>query len=246
MSILRTLLAASGLEGGVRFQSIENNDKVFLQRYLPAPSAFNACACSVAQYCPDPTWTGAQFLCHYGDNCTANSVIWSIPGFRKSCTTVDSTLRSDLQCFFNKTCLNILLSMYNVDMSKRQPLPPATLNISVLNSSALLSFRPNDTIEKIFNELMIDYWKIQVNYVRYYNSCAPISCTYTVTRRLNLFYVITMITTFFGGLAITFRLLVPIFVRFMYWILNCRHTDNLNINDERSTTSSWSKDKIFF
>src|SRR5205823_4909629 len=96
VSMLRVLLAASGLEGDIRFQSIEVNRNTFLQRYAPAPSAFNACACSVARNCPDPTWSGAQFLCYHGDNCTAGSVVWSIPGLIKSCTAFDRILGSDL------------------------------------------------------------------------------------------------------------------------------------------------------
>ena len=238
LSILRTLLFASGLEGDIRFQSIEVNGKTFLQRYSPAPSAFNACACSVARSCPDSVWSGAQFLCYYGDNCTAGSTVWSIPGFIKSCTAFDSIFGSDLRCFFSRTCIDTLLSMYNVDMPKREPLPSATLNIEVLNSSALLSFSPNDTMENMLDELMIDDWKMRTNYVGYYNSCAPARCTYTITRRTNLLYAVTLITTFFGGLAISFRLFVPICVRFVHWIWIHRHHYYSNTNDQRSTRSS--------
>ena len=234
VSIGRALWTATGCGGEMNFQPIEINGKVQIQRYLPAPPAYNACACSVARHCPDPSWSGAQFLCYYGDNCTSGTVIWSIPGLVKSCTSFDSVLASDLRCFFNKTCLDILLSMYNVDMPKRQPLSSATLNTTVLNISILSTFRPEDTIQSILNELTIDNWKISTNYYKYYNSCAPAKCVYTITRRLDLFYVLTMITTYFGGLAVTFRLFVPICVRFLYWIFTCRHNNHSNINDQRS------------
>ena len=239
ISLLRTLLTGGGFEGGIQFQSVEINGKTLLQRYLPAPSAYNVCACSVARNCPDPTWSGAQFLCYYGDNCTAGSVVWSIPGLIKACTAADSFLGSDLRCFFSKTCLNMLLSMYNVDMSKRQALPPDTLNINILNTSTLVSFLPTDTIEKIFNELMVDDWTMRTNFAGYYNSCAPATCTHTVARRMNFFYAFTMITTFSGGLVVTFRLLIPMCVRIVCWILMHRQNNHSNTSHQTSTTSSY-------
>lgn len=241
MSVGHTLWSASGLESGMSFQSIQINGKELLQRYLPAPSAYDACACSVARNCPDPAWSGAQFLCHYGNNCTIDTVIWSIPGFIRSCTVADSIYSSDLRCFFDKTCLNTLLSMYNVDMPNRDPLPSATLNINVLDSSTLVSFLRTDTIEKIFGELMVDHWDIRTNYGGYYNSCAPAKCIYTFNQRMDLFYVLTMITTFFGGLAVTIRLLSPICVRFIYWIYTYRQNNHSNINDRRSMELSRGK-----
>jgi hypothetical protein len=237
VSLLRTSLSSSGLEGGIRFQSIEIDGKSFLQRYLPPPSAYNACACSVARSCSDPTWSDAQLLCYHGDNCTKGNAIWSVPGLIKSCTFLDSTLGSDLRCFFDRSCLNTLLSMYNLDMPNRQAPPSATLNINVLNASTLISFQPTDRIEKILSELMIDDWKIRTDYAGYYNSCAPARCTYTFTRRLNILYAFTLITTYVGGLVVTFRLLLPICVRFVYWIFKRRQNEHSNTNNEQSTTN---------
>jgi hypothetical protein len=241
VSLLRTLLTASGMESDMSFQSIDINGKALLQRYSPAPSAYNACACSVARNCPDPAWSGGQFLCDYGNNCTAGTVVWSIPGLIRQCTVLDSMLGSDLRCFFDQTCLDILLSMYNIDMPERLPLPSATLNITALDSSTLLSFLPTDTIGTIVDQLMIDEWTMLTNFVGYYNACNPASCTYTFTRKMDLFYVFTMISTFFGGLVVTFRLLVPICVLFVHWILTGHQGSHSNINDQRSTQRSCGK-----
>lgn len=241
MSMARTLWAASGLEHAMKFQLANINGKVQLQRYVPAPPAYDICACGVARNCPDPSWSGAQFLCYYGNNCTVGTVIWNIPGLTKACTPIESVMGSDLRCFFDKICLDMFLSMYNIDMPKRQPLPSAILHINTLNSSTLSSFRPDDTIETLFRELMIDDWILGTNYVGYYNSCAPAKCTYTVTRRMNLFYVFTMITTFFGGIAVTFSLIVPICVRFFYWILTYRQAHHSDTHDQRSPNHSRGK-----
>ena len=244
MSVGRTLWAAGGYDREMNFQSFQINRTTLLQRYVPGPSGFNVCACSVARNCPDPNWSGAQFLCHYGDNCAKGTVVWSIPGFVKSCMNLDSMLDSDLRCLYDKTCLDTLLSMYNIDMPKREPLPSATLNISVLDSSASSSFRPDNTIETIFGELMIDNWHIRTNYAGYYNNCAPAKCTYRITRRMDVFYVITTITTFFGGLAVTLRLLIPLCVRFLYWIFTCRQNHHSNIDDRRP--GKYSSGKLSF
>ena len=241
LSIGRTLWTAGGYDSGMNFQLVNISEKAQLQRYIPAPSAYNACACSIARNCPDPAWSGAQFLCHYGDNCTKDTVVWSMPGLVKACTSLDSVLSSDLRCFYDKTCLDIFLTMYNVDTSKRQPLSSVTFNISALINLPSPSFQPTDSLEVIFRGLMIDDWKMSHHYDSYYNACAPATCTYTISGRLGLFYIFTIIPTFLGSLAVTFRLFIPICVRFIYWIMTYRHNRRSNTNDQRSTNLPSSK-----
>jgi hypothetical protein len=123
--------------------------------------------------------------------------------------------------------------MYNVDMPHRLPLPPATLAMSALNASAPSLFLPNDTISTIFDQLMVEEWPVRPNFEGYYKSCAPATCTYTVYRRADLLFIIATLVSLFGGLVVTFRLLVPIAARLVYWTMNKWRGRHINPTDRR-------------
>ncbi|UJR12163.1 hypothetical protein I4U23_016340 [Adineta vaga] len=212
----------SGTESEIRYQSFQVNNNWLLRRYSPAPAAFNECACSVAYDCPDPVWSSGQFICNYGNNCTAGTVIWSIPGLVKSCTFFETMLSSDLRCFFNQTCVNITLSMYNVDMPMRKPLPANTLAMKALDSSIRSPFLPNDKMRTLLEEMMIIDWNFSVNYSGYYTACAPANCVYRLTERFNIIYVITTILGLFGGLNISLKILILVVVRLIIWTKKIR------------------------
>ena len=196
------------------YQSLLVNGSWLIRRYSPAPSDFNVCACSVALDCPKP---GGNFYCVNGNNCTAGSVVWSTPGIIRACIGLEDIFKLDLSCFFNQTCLNIVLSMYNVDMPTRLPLPAATTAILVLNSSAPSRYLPNDTISTIFEQLMVETWNIQSYFEGYYNICAPAICTYTFAQRADIFYIVATIVGLIGGLLVIFRLVVPFSARLTQW-----------------------------
>lgn len=222
------MLAGSGVESNIRYQSLPINDSWLIRRYSPAPPAFNVCACSVSLDCLEPR---GQFFCVNGKNCTAGSVVWTVPGTVTACVGLENVLKSDFRCLFNQTCLNILLSMYNVDLPTRLPLPAATLAIPVLNSSAPSRYLPNDTIGKILDHLMVETWDIQPYFEGYYNICAPAICTYTITQRLDILYIIATIVGLSGGLLVVFRLLVPFFAGTAQWLIvlrHNRHTGNIH------------------
>ena len=83
LSMLRKTMTAYGVDVDIQYPS--------LRRYLPSPPSFNTCACSVALHCPDPSWSGGQFICQYGNNCTKGSVVWGVPGFVKACNDMGQT-----------------------------------------------------------------------------------------------------------------------------------------------------------
>ncbi|CAF3374925.1 unnamed protein product [Rotaria sp. Silwood2] len=241
LTLIDKVMDGYGLEGDTQFQSLIVNGQPLLRRYSPAPSSFNSCACSVSYDCPDPSWSGGQFICQYGRNCTAGSVIWRVPGIAKSCTTIGMLFNSDLRCLFNQTCIDTLLSMYNVDMPSRLPLPESTLHITALNNSIPSRFSPTTKIRYLFYELALEEWNIHPSFENYYNVCSPIKCTYIIPRQMNVIYILSTIVGFYGGLSIIFRLLVPLIVRFIYWIIFNRRNDP---QYTRTTASGTSPGKI--
>ena len=230
---IRMALAVISGESGMRFQKFELNGKPVIQRYSPAPSAFNVCACSVAQTCPDPQKTGGPFICYYGNNCTKNTTKWTVPGISSGCTYYERLLGSDLRCFYDRTCINTMLSMFNVDMPNRLPLPNASYKFSPLNAAIHSKFSPNTTIEVLFNELNLEQWVVLPNYEGHYAICKPKSCTYLVTERSGLTDTISKVISYFGGLSVTLKLLVPLLVRFAYWLARrwCRRRSSINEHD---------------
>ena len=108
--------------------------------------------------------------------------------------------------------------MYDLGIPNRLPLPSATQKISALKNSTASLFAPDDTIWTAYNRLLIEEWEVRSNYESYYDACAPPTCTYTITRRADYLYVASTLVGIFGGLSVTFRLLVPLIVRLAYGI----------------------------
>ena len=209
----------SGTQSGMSFLFDQTDDQSVLRRYSRAPLDSTACACSVVLNCPDPAWSGGQFLCQQGNNCTAGTVTWSIPGLVTSCTTLDTILNSDLRCFYNQSCFKTLLSMFNVDMPNRLPLPSSISGINMLDTSKPSKFSPKDTIGTIYDQLMVEQWLLLPNHGGYYGACAPAVCTYAVSERIDVLYFIATLFGVIGGLAVTLHLLVSAVAQLVQWLL---------------------------
>ena len=212
------MIAASAIQNGMRFQLLNASGKSLLRRVSLAPPTIDTCACSIATDCPDSSWFMGNFVCRYGRNCTAGTVVWHFPGYLGACNTAEALLKSDFDCLFNQTCIDTMLSMFNVDIPDRLPLSADTLAIKALNSSQLSSFHSNDKVEAMVRKLMMDEWIIESYYEAYYDECAPTTCTYILNRRMDIVYVVTSIIGLVGGLSVSLRLLVPVALYFLNWL----------------------------
>lgn len=216
--LARISLAASGIESGISYQSTFINGQWSLHFDSSPPATATDCSCSTALACPDTQWSGGQFWCQQGNNCTAGTLVWSIPGLVKSCTTFESHANHDLRCFVNQTCVDMVISMYNVDMPRRLPLPAETRAIKAIDISNTSVYTNTDTFAIIFQK-MLEGWESEVSFERYYNYCAPDTCTYKYTSRWDLIYVVSTVFSLIGGLVVTFRLLIPIVAHILWWIV---------------------------
>jgi hypothetical protein len=141
--------------------------------------------------------------------------LYSVPGIVSGCIPSFSLLQSTLECFYDSMCLNIL-EFLGID----------TLSYPPLNISISSRFSVNTTIETMFNELFIEDWHNTSNFTGYFYACAPISCSYTYTERVNAIYMVTGIISLIGGLIMAFHLLAFFFVKYILRrILKkyCRH-----------------------
>ena len=227
-------MLASGVQSSLDYQSFFFNGSWLINRYSPAPNSLDTCACSISFDCPSPR---GQFFCVEGNNCTPGTVVWGVPGLFKGCISLDNIYFSDLRCFYNQSCLDTVLAMYNVDMPDRQPLPEATLAIAPFNSLTVSRFAPTDSLSKILDQLMIEEWTIQFDFTRYYEACAPLSCTYTSVQRLNFIGVFTSLVGLTGGLSVVLRILVSTSARLLKFLIFYRsrrqhHTPQLQVTTD--------------
>ena len=130
--------------------------------------------------------------------------IYSVPGIFAGCLPRFSLSQSTLECLYDTLCLNVL-GTFGIDTSSRRP-----LNRSISSRHSITT-----TIETMFNELFIEEWHDQSNFTSYFSACAPKSCSYRYTERINPIYMITSMIGLLGGLMMACHLIVLVFVRFI-------------------------------
>ncbi|UJR38718.1 hypothetical protein I4U23_031383 [Adineta vaga] len=108
-----------------------------------------------------------------------------VKGFFTACTSLEALLPSTLDCLYNIKCIHLLINYFP---SLNQ------LNFNWTNST-LPSKQSNITVYDHFLDLFIENWSTEVNYSKYFNECASLSCFQNIhpkkfvksLKRLNLF-----------------------------------------------------------
>ncbi|CAF3312062.1 unnamed protein product [Rotaria sp. Silwood2] len=114
-----------------------------------------------------------------------------VPGFQVGCIPQNALLQSTLECLYNQSCLDILISLTG-----------AVQTTSALNiSNSFSKFNPTTTIGILFDNLMIESWENSTDFNAYFHTCAPKACSYSYLQRLFLIYMITTIASVFGSLV---------------------------------------------
>ncbi|CAF3686110.1 unnamed protein product, partial [Rotaria sordida] len=136
------------------------------------------------------------------------SPLFMIPGFQVGCVPQNALFQSTLECFYNQTCLDIVISLTGA----LRTISP--LNISNSNSR----FSPTTTIAILFDNLMIESWENSIDFATYFQTCAPKICSYSYVQRFFLIYMITTIVSVFGGIRVTLHIASPLFVKFILYL----------------------------
>ena len=144
----------------------------------------------------------ANCSCATSSMCTSSATIDGIvvPGFRVGCYALDSLLQSTLECLYDRNCLTMIRSL-NSSMN---------FTMAPLNSNRS---SPNKTVQSLIDELLIDEWKTNMSYEKYYESCAPLFCSYSVNQRADLIYIVTASIGFYGGLSTAMRIIAPMMAK---------------------------------
>ncbi|CAF1065031.1 unnamed protein product [Adineta steineri] len=127
-----------------------------------------------------------------------------VPGMLVGCLPHDSMLQSTLECFYNRSCLDLI--------GISQAIIP-------LNASVPSRFGVNTTVNTMFEQLFVETWQNSSNFTNYYNACHPEACSYTYTQRGNFLYTMTMLFSLIGGFTTILGILVPLLVQFFRRLL---------------------------
>ncbi|CAF1306760.1 unnamed protein product [Rotaria sordida] len=131
------------------------------------------------------------------------SPLFMIPGFQVGCLPQNALFQSTLECFYNQTCLDIVISLTG-----------ALRTVSPLNiSNSYSQFSPTTTIAVLFDNLMIESWENSIHFATYFQTCAPKACSYSYVQRFVLIYMITTIVSVFGGIRVAVYIASPLFVK---------------------------------
>jgi hypothetical protein len=151
------------------------------------------CSCQKSPTCSSPAWIDQ----------------WRVPGFRVGCYPIESLLHSTLECLYDIACIHQLMPNNTESTMIFRALDPA------LSSS-------NVTVHSLVEALLIDEWRVKIDYDHYYAACAPLYCTYSLSRRFDSVYVITTIVGLTGGLTVALKLFLPSVVKLGRYIARYR------------------------
>ncbi|CAF1186813.1 unnamed protein product [Adineta steineri] len=133
-----------------------------------------------------------------------NDLIWSIPGISTGCFPGFTLLSSTLECFYNQTCVDKLIS--NFPTSEK-------FKAMIINNESL--YEPTSTVQAIVDNLMIETWILNISYDKYYSECAPSSCTYLKITRRDFVHVLKKLISLLSSLTLILGLIIPLVIRFI-------------------------------
>jgi hypothetical protein len=134
-----------------------------------------------------------------------------IPDFTSSCMPVDACLLSSLECFYNQSCVNAIFPYQRITDN----VTTSFIALKSNNTSAPSRFNVSTRIKSIVDKLMVEEWLIQENYEKYFQQCAPASCTYLKKVYPDFLSVLSTLIGLLGGLCSVLSLVIPPVVKFI-------------------------------
>ena len=125
----------------------------------------------------------------------------ALPGLVSGCIPLESLATSSLECLYNAMCITQLFRSVNVT--------------GPLNGTRISQYAMNATVDQILQNLMLEQWTPNISFSAFFARCNVTLCTYTITMKNNLLYVVTTLLGLYGGLTVFLRLVVPYLVKFI-------------------------------
>jgi len=149
-------------------------------------------------------YTNASYLNHVGQYLFFK--VLSI-----GCIPLSGFLKSKITWWYNITYLEYIQATYSIVIHSHS-LP----NIKPLNASVPTQFQDvtmADLIREMFLEISM---KNDTDFDKFYNECAPLSCSYTNVQRRDIIVVLFLLIDLCGGLNEVLGILVPLFGKLIF------------------------------
>ncbi|UJR19296.1 hypothetical protein I4U23_022425 [Adineta vaga] len=173
------------------------------------------CICAIDPYCQRPVvLTDAAAINQKNNN---SNFIHNIPGWIQGCLATDSVLFSTFSCLYiDSDCFSLFLSYVRKNNYDVLALPLSSTSLQPLVYDPTMShYPPNTLISTIIQEIMLEKWNPISSYKQFYDSCAPIYCSYSENIRKQTFLgLITIFVSMIGGIVVSLRLITPHLVKF--------------------------------
>ncbi|CAF3845868.1 unnamed protein product [Rotaria sp. Silwood1] len=235
ISALRTNIYTRSVPGSNNYVTFSG---IYLQKVNLTQSSFmssETCRCDQTSNCIYPAGIYNQSKTIIPNEAFSNdaSLVFVVPRFQVGCVPQNALLQSTLQCFYNQSCLDIVITLTG-----------ALRTVSVLNiSNSSSRFDPTTTISVIFDNLMLESWQNSTNFVAYFQNCAPKSCSYSYVQRFFFIYMITIAASLFGGLSVALHIVSPLFVKFILGVFH-QQTRTLTADERRQSKTSY-RDRLW-
>jgi hypothetical protein len=148
LSLIRQTTQANAL-----FAGMQTNYDLYIWGVPGSPFFFDVeysgCSCGETPSCFAPAVI-------YNTN--RNSILFVVPGFYSGCYTIESSLVSSFQCFYDEQCFNNLTYYVNSTLK---------INATALNASLSTKFAPNSTVGEMINQLMVKQWNSSITFAKY-------------------------------------------------------------------------------
>ena len=157
---------------------------------------YGNCSCGVSAWCIDSSYIY--------DSQNNNAILLKVQGMYMGCYVFESLLQSTLQCFYDQPCFSNLTATMSTTIRP---------NATILNASVASHYSRTSTVGELLKELMVEEWNWTMMYERYYETCAPSECRYTVKTRNDIIYIVTAVIGLVGGLVAALKSIVPMPVK---------------------------------
>ena len=181
----------SGLNTNYRLVTIENRSIGATVQAKPIVLP-NGCSCFDPSGCPQP------ILLLENQSTTGGMIV---PGMMFNCQPFDGALASSLECFYQPSCLSLLQQALFI------PRTPLAL------TSTGSRYSSTTTVKELVDGLMIEQLSEEALFTQYYSRCNPTYCIYSYSQRFDVFFIVTLLISAFGGLSIIAKLISAVLVK---------------------------------
>ncbi|CAF3940841.1 unnamed protein product, partial [Rotaria sp. Silwood1] len=142
------------------------------------------CYCLAGKTCSMPAAIYWDVVEQMGNVYSINRNKTLVRGMQTDCFVSNGLFSSTLECYYDSSCLELLVSN--------------TTAFTPLNATIPSKFSIDSRVQDLMNELMLEEIDSSYSLEMYYPHCAPLTCMYSYTHRVELLTIITSIIGLVG------------------------------------------------